>query len=124
MASAEEEVFTTWTKQLDDAAVSIVYLCGELDASSAPTFLTDMQPLINAERSLVMDTHLLSYIDSTGLGAMFSIKQALARAGRGICIVGAHGLLSKIMQVTRADHEFHCYDNVDEAMTEYGSLGW
>lgn len=124
MASANEEVFTTWTKQLDDVAVSIVYLCGELDASGAPAFLADMQPLISAQRSLIMDTHLLSYIDSTGLGAMFSIKQALQHVGRGICIVGAHGLLSKIIQMTRADREFRCYDNVDEAMNEYGTLGW
>lgn len=124
MVSPEEEVFTTWTKQLDDVAVSVVYLCGELDASSAPAFLADMQALINTERSLIMDSHLLSYIDSTGLGAVFSIKQALQRAGRGMCIVGAHGLLSKIMQMTRADREFHCYENTDEAMAEYGALGW
>ena len=123
MVSAEEEVFTTWTKELDDS-VYVVYLCGELDASSVPTFLHDTHAIFVGNRSVIMDTHLLSYIDSTGLGALLSIKQALERTGKGMCIVGSHGLLAKILQVTRADQEFRCYDNVDEALGELHASGW
>jgi len=104
--------------------VSIVYLCGELDASGVPTFLGDLHELIGGDRGIIMDANLLSYIDSTGMGALLCIKQALQRSGRGVCIVGAHGLLTKILHVTRADHEFRCYDNVDEAMAEVNSPGW
>lgn len=124
MLGANDEVFTTWTKELDDARVSIVYLCGELDASGIPAFLGDVHELVGGDHSIMMDAHLLSYIDSTGVGALFSIKQALRRSGRSMCIVGAHGLLTKILHVTRAEDEFRCYDNVDEAMAEVSSPGW
>lgn len=124
MGCANDEIFTTWTKALDDTPVSIVYLCGELDASSVPVFLTDAHGLIDSGKDLIMDTHLLAYIDSTGLSALFSIKQALQTSGRGMCIVGAHGLLTKIMQITRADSEFHCYETLEEAMAGKESSGW
>lgn len=124
MAAPNDEVFTTWTKELDDAQVSIVYLCGELDASSVPALLGDVHDVVNGKRNIVIDTHLLSYIDSTGLGALFTIKQILHGTGRALCIVGAHGLLPKILHVTRADTEFRCYDSVDEAMAEAASPGW
>ena len=121
---ANEEIFTTWTKDLDDPSVSVAYLCGELDASSVPTLLDYLHPLVGGNRSIVVDAHLLSYIDSTGLSALLSIKQALERSGRGLCIVGAHGLLTKILQLTRADHEFRCYETMDDALAEVCSTGW
>jgi anti-sigma B factor antagonist len=124
MVTSNDEVFTTWTKELDDGQVSIIYLCGELDASSVPTLLSELHDVVNGKRNIMIDTHLLSYIDSTGLGALFSIKQALQGTGRGLCLVGAHGLLPKILQITRADSEFHCYENADEAMAEAVSPGW
>ena len=124
MVASNDEVFTTWTKELDDAPVSIIYLCGELDASSVPGLLGDVHDVVSGSRNIMIDTHLLSYIDSTGLGALFSIKQALQGTGRGLCIVGAHGLLPKILQITHADTEFRCYDSVDEAMAEVNTPGW
>jgi anti-sigma B factor antagonist len=124
MTRTNEEVFTTWTKDLEDSSVSVAYLCGELDASSVPTLLDYLHPLVGGDRNVVVDAHLLSYIDSTGLSALLSIKQALERSGRGLCIVGAHGLLTKILQVTRADHEFQCYETMDEALDKTGQAGW
>jgi len=122
--SDSEEIFTTWTKDLDVDQVSIVYLCGELDASSAPAFLSDMQVLVNNQRNLVMDSHLLSYIDSTGVSALLSMKNALEKNGRKLCIVGSHGLLSKILHVTRVESEIKCFDNLDDAIEDLQSVGW
>ncbi len=119
-AGANEEVFTTWTKDIDDLSVSIAYLCGELDASSIPTLLANLHALVKSNRDIVVDAHLLSYIDSTGLSALLSIQQALKRSGREMCIVGAHGLLTKILQLTRADREFKCYDTIEEALESVG----
>ncbi len=120
----QDEVFTTWTRELEDAPVVVVYLCGELDASSVPALLSDLSEAINSNRSIMIDTHLLAYIDSTGLGALFSIKQALRDSDRGLCIVGAHGLLAKILKVARAEKEFRCYETSDEAMAEAVTPGW
>lgn len=121
--SENEEIFTTWTKEITEDKVSIVYLCGELDASSAPGFLSDMQNLVGSGKNLIMDTHLLSYIDSTGVSAILSTKHALERVHHKLCIVGCHGLLSKILDITRMDREIECYDDIDQAMAELNAGG-
>lgn len=120
----DDEVFTTWIKNLDDLPVAVVYLCGQLDASSVPALLGDLYEVINGYRSIMFDAHLLSYIDNTGLGALFSIKQAMHGRGRSVCIVGAHGLLSKILSASGTDAEFRCYQTADEAMAEVMTPGW
>ena len=115
-ASNGEEIFTTWTSELDDGKVSAVYLCGELDASTAPSFLSEVQGLVGAGRSVIMDVHLLSYIDSTGVGALLSIKRALERAGKRMALAGCHGLLARILEITHTQSEFPCYSDLDAAL--------
>ena len=117
-ASSEENIFTTCTCELADIGATIVYLCGELDASSAPGFLADMQGIMNRGQSLIIDAHLLSYIDSTGASAILSTKSALASEGRTLSIVGSHGLLAKILHITRMDEEIKCYQDVDSAVAD------
>ncbi len=120
----DDEVFTTWIKNLDDLPVAVVYLCGEMDASSVPALLGDLYEVINGCRSIMLDAHLLSYIDNNGLDALVSIKRALRDSGRGVCIVGAHGLLVKILDGSGADVDFKCYQTVEEAIAEVMVPGW
>lgn len=117
MTPADEDVFMTWTKDLNGNIVCI-YLCGELDASGVPAFLTDMHGISGSGKNVILDTHLLSYIDSTGIGALFSIKQALEAKGHGMCLVGCHGLLTKILDITRLHSRVKCYENMDDALGE------
>jgi len=116
--SQDEEIFTTWTRDLDVGEASVIGLCGELDASSAPTFLNEIQDVVRRRRNVIMDVNLLSYTDSTGLSAILSIKSALQRAGKSVCLVGCHGLLTKILYTVRAEDDMKCYDNVEEAIGE------
>jgi len=123
MSPADEDVFTTWTKDVN-CATACVYLCGELDASGVPAFLTDIHGIAASGKDVILDTHLLSYIDSTGLGAVFSIKQALEAKGKKMCLVGCHGLLTKILDLTRLDSKVKCYETLDEALSEVNTPGW
>ena len=113
-----EEIFTTWTSDLDDRDISLVFLCGELDASSAPVFLADMRNVIKQGKHTVMDVHLLDYVDSTGVGAILSTRNALHEIGRQMCLIGCHGLLTKILQLTRIDRELVCLDDIETAKAE------
>lgn len=123
MAPADDDVFTTWSKDLSATAVCI-YLCGELDASGVPAFVSEMRGVTAGTKNVVMDAHLLSYIDSTGIGALFSVKQALERKGQAMCLVGCHGLLSKILDMTRLGMKVKCYETVDDALAAFESTGW
>jgi len=110
-----EEVFTTWTTDMDDLDASIVYLCGELDASSTSAFLTQTHEVVSRHRDVIMDVHLLEYADSTGVAAILSIKNALREAGKKLYLAGCHGLLKKILYTIGADRELVCFEDVDHA---------
>lgn len=114
--SENEDIFTTLVSDLDECELSVVCLCGELDASSVPGFISDVQPLINRRRNLIMDVHLLEYTDSTGVAAMLSTKTALEALGRRTLLVGCHGLLSKILHITHIDTELCCYESIEDAV--------
>ena len=117
----DEDIFTTWTNDIAGSEVTAVYLCGELDASSAPALLSDTQGLARRNRDIVMDVHLLSYIDSTGVSALLSIRNSLERAGKRMCLAGCHGVLTKILEVTRIDTRLKCFEDVDAAIARMKS---
>lgn len=119
-----DDAFTTWISTLDDAPVAIVYLCGELDTAGVTLLLADLKEVINGSRSILFDAHLLSYIDATGLSALSSVQKALKDTGRGACIVGAHGLLERILVLSGAEGVFKRYETADEAIAEVGNPGW
>ena len=76
------DVFSTWVSDLGESNVCVVYLCGELDASSAPGFLADIAHVVADRGNVIMDVHLLEYADSTGVCAILCTKNAIERAGR------------------------------------------
>lgn len=119
-----EDIFTTWTSELAEHDMTVVCLCGELDASTAPSFLSDVQGVVSKPRDVVADVHLLSYIDSTGVAAVLSIRNALQRAGKRLCLVGCHGLLTKILHITRIDTELRCFEDVDDAIAKRQAGEW
>lgn len=117
----DEAIFATWTSDLEQDDISVVCMCGELDASSAPEFMTDIHCLVHRRRNLIMDVHLLEYVDSTGVAAIFSTKNALEHAGNRLCLVGCHGLLTKILHSMRVESEISCFEDVNEAVAGLGA---
>ncbi len=119
--SENEDIFTTWSTELDDYGATLIYLCGELDASTAPTFLSDLQNVAARQRHVILDVHLLSYIDSTGVAAIMSVRSTLQSAGKKLYLVGCHGLLTKILHIMRFDTELRCFEDLDPVLAELGS---
>lgn len=123
MPANEEEIFTTWISDQSDDNVSVMVLCGELDASTAPDFIASMRPVLDRDKDVVMDVHLLSYIDSTGVAAVLSAKNAQDQKGRKMCLVGCHGLMTKILHTMQIDRQIECYEDLDVAVAKMKSDG-
>lgn len=124
MPTSEEDVFTTWTSQIDNDSVSVICLCGELDASTVPTLLADVKSVISQRKDVIMDVHLLSYVDSTGVAALLSTRSALIGGGNKMCLVGCHGLLTKVIQLIRVENELRCFEDVDTAVAQFRAGVW
>ena len=118
MSTSDEEVFTIWTDDSGKYDASVVYLCGELDASTVPGFLSEIKMILNRNKNTIIDAHLLSYADSTGLAAILSIKNSLHHEGKELFLVGCHGVLAKILRITHADEDIVCFEDVDTAVEE------
>jgi len=114
--TSDEEVFTTWTKDLDYYGVSVVYLCGELDASTVPVFLNCVREVIKAKRHIILDVNLLAYVDSTGVAAFLATRNTLASAGLRMCLLGCHGIVSRTLQITRFDRQLTLADDYEAAL--------
>ncbi len=114
--SENEDIFTTWISDIQGTDASIVYLCGELDTSSAPSFLADIQEIIGRCRDIIMDVHLLSYVDSTGVAAILSVRNALREFGKNLYLAGCHGLLTKILNTIQASNDIICFEDADQAI--------
>ncbi len=90
--------------------------CAErLDASTTPAMLTQVHEVMGKGADVVVDVHLLSYVDSTGLAAILSLRNALSGAGKRMYLAGCHGLVQRILQITSIHKEFKCFEDVDAA---------
>lgn len=121
MSTGSDDVFTTWVSEIDDRGAYLVCLCGELDTSSVPRFLSEMQQIIARRTHVIIDVHLLEYLDSSGAAAIVSTKQALDRVGRTFCLAGSHGLVSKVLRATRLDAQIASFEDVTAALGHLGN---
>jgi anti-sigma B factor antagonist len=124
MQGEENEVFTTWTSDLEEKDICVMCLVGELDVSTAPILLNDIRGVIALRKHLILDVHLLSYIDSTGLSTLLSAQTAKQELGGSVCLVGCHGLVTKILAITRIEQRIKCFADVDTAVAELNKGCW
>ena len=85
---------------LDDGVAGF-RLVGELDLSSAPT-LTDALGELEADGSIVLDLQELTFIDSSGIHAIF--MQALAREGQLVLANPSSEVVRTLEIMGIADH--------------------
>jgi len=108
-----------------------------LDLEAAARFRGQLHELIEAgHRNLVVDLSEISFIDSSGLGALVSAlkllksgrdrrrapRQASARRGsmRGdVRLAAAQPPVRTLLEVIRLDRVFQSYASVDAAVTSY-----
>jgi anti-sigma B factor antagonist len=110
---------------------------GRLDLEAAARFRGRLHQLIQAgHRNLVIDLSDISFIDSSGLGALVSALKLLkngrdrrraprtGRSRRGaargdVRLAGAQPPVLSLLEVIRLDRVFPTFESVDAAVTSY-----
>ncbi|MFC7385621.1 STAS domain-containing protein [Sphaerisporangium rhizosphaerae] len=82
-------------------------LIGDLDMTSA-VHLDDAveAALYDGHRHLTVDTSELAFCDSSGLWALLRAQRALAQAQGTMALTGVHGVLLRVLDVTRLTDAF------------------
>lgn len=98
---------------------SVVTLVGDLDKSSAPLLEERLAEFMRRGHvCLVVDTTRLGFCDSTGIWVLLtSLRRAYERKG-WLRLVGVHGFLSRLLDLTRLRDAFPINSTVEESLRE------
>ncbi|WP_176049688.1 STAS domain-containing protein [Burkholderia sp. BCC1644] len=104
----------TETTTLDDITLMQIRVA-RFDSFVAPRIRDDLVGLVQqGAHRIVVDLQHVSFVDSSGLGAMVSGYKALDRRG-DIVLCGASDAVRTLLRLTRMDRVFHVVADVDAA---------
>ena len=85
-------------------------------ADVAPRFKAHLAEYVSrGNSSIVLDLAAVSFIDSSGLGALVSSLKSLGNDG-DLVVSGVHGAVASMFKLTRMDKVFRMYGSTDEAV--------
>lgn len=112
-------------QRIDHDAVTVVRPEGErLDIAVASDFRNALLELIqNGRRQLVVDLADVSFIDSSGLGALVSaLKTLKANGGQGdVRLAQVQEPVVSLLEIIRLNRVFSTYPSVENAVRSYES---
>ena len=95
----------------------VVHVSGELDYPAKGTFLAVLHDMISSDDPIVVDLTKLTFIDSSGLGALIRVNKQV-RHLRGplpiACVPDSR--ISRLLDLTGLDQVLRLYDTVDHAV--------
>lgn len=101
-----------------DARIGEVRLIGEIDVFASPEVKSALVGAIkDGQNLLIVDFAKVSYIDSTGLGALVAALKAARDSGGSIAIVCKDPQIRRIFDVTGLVKVFGMFEDVAAART-------
>ena len=91
-------------------------LDGRIAADVAPRFKAHLGEFIsNGNRSIVLDLGAVTFIDSSGLGALIATRKNMGGDG-DLVIAGARAAVASMFKLTRMDKVFRMFDTIEAAV--------
>ncbi|EPX77824.1 STAS domain-containing protein [Litoreibacter arenae] len=105
-----------------DGVLVLTVTAERIDAASAVHFKDGFRDATAAHGGrVVMDLAPVSFMDSSGLGAMVAALKSLG--GRKLEICGLAPAVDKVFRLTRMDKVFIVHEQLDRALTQDGPEG-
>jgi anti-sigma B factor antagonist len=103
------------------AGCAVVVLAGRLDLLSAPDVKRQLvQTVERGAPRLVVDLDAVSFIDSSGLGALIAGLRATRQAGGDLRIARPAEQARVILELTNLDRVLTCYGTTEAALDGFG----
>ncbi|MDQ2648235.1 MAG: STAS domain-containing protein [Actinomycetota bacterium] len=81
-------------------------LAGDLDLAGGDQLESMIQPWILQGARVELETHLLGFVDSSGLAALIAIAQRLEEVGGHLVLVDPSAQLLHLLELTRTGDQF------------------
>jgi len=91
---------------------------GEIDVYTAPLFKQAVVGLLGeGTRHLIIDMNGVTYMDSSGFGALLGATKRLRPGGGALYLVGAKPTVERMLHLTRLDTVIDMHPTLDQAIT-------
>jgi anti-anti-sigma factor len=105
-------------KRYDD--VVILKFAGEFDAFNLPTFSQRIDAMIDAgDRSLVLDLHLLKFINSAALGSLIKTSRRVKDLDGEMVLARPSRFIRKTLATLGLESVFSIYESVEDAILHF-----
>lgn len=106
--------------QREKNGIVILDIQGEIDLYNAPEIKDTIQKLIEEQKyNIIINLEKVSYIDSSGIGALISSLSNLKKYQGGLKIINVYASVKKVFELTKLTSFFEIYDSEDEALSKF-----
>jgi len=100
--------------------VTIFDVEGEIDLYNAPALKDEIKKKIEEQKyNIIINLAKVSYIDSSGIGALISSLSNLKKYQGGLKIINVTGSVKKVFELTKLTSFFEIFDSEEEAVNSF-----
>jgi anti-sigma B factor antagonist len=102
------------------ADITILDITGEIDLYNAPEIKDIINKLIEEQKyNVIINLEKVSYIDSSGIGALISSLSNLKKYQGGLKIINVYASVRKVFELTKLTSFFEIFDSEDDAIASF-----
>ncbi|HNU91819.1 MAG TPA: STAS domain-containing protein [Spirochaetota bacterium] len=100
--------------------VVVLDIAGEIDLYNAPEIKDIINKLIEEQRyNVIINLEKVSYIDSSGIGALISSLSNLKKYQGGLKIINVYASVRKVFELTKLTSFFDIFDSEEDALESF-----
>lgn len=96
--------------------VLIAFNVASLDAGNVKAFREAMQPITESNSAVLIDMSQLTFVDSSGLGALLSFLRTMNNKNGQLALFGLTKPVKALFELVRMHRIFSIYNTRDEAL--------
>lgn len=105
-------------EKINDGTGAIVTLrIDNLDAGNAKAFKEALQPVLDANKAVLIDMSQLNFVDSSGLGALLSCLRAMNNKEGELKLFAMTKPVQALFELVRMHRIFAIYNSREEALS-------
>ena len=100
--------------------ITVLDISGEIDLYNAPEIKDIINKLIEEQKyNVIINLEKVSYIDSSGIGALISSLSNLKKYQGGLKIINVYASVRKVFELTKLTSFFEIFDAEADALTSF-----
>lgn len=107
-------------QEKEQNGIVILDIQGEIDLYNAPDIKSFILKKIESQKyNIIINLQEVSYIDSSGIGALISSLSNLKKYQGTLKITNIHDSVKKVFELTKLTSFFEIFDNAEAALDSY-----